>query len=571
MKEASTSDTPILLDMPEGPDFSIIIDEMNVWERLVRLFYSLFRKDQLLEFYTHCGLKHIENKFIRNSSSWYNQEHKALDVAFADTLFHLVRSLDVLAPILKPMILSNNSNSAHAATTKETPEMIEVVFHSIHTGQSIQSYPFSAMKMQTLFEGVPTSQILKKKDHFVQEYIDTISQNEWIRMDIKYSNLMGVVRLMELPLLDFLRRFAFDVEIHSKEKMYWDLVTISAVDFYLETLFNVVDSFDLSRNDTEVILSLQESQKFLFELQNPATPLTNEEILIAWNELIDSLDKLKEEDTLYSLLCLAKKQPLLPREENSGVFSIKDRFCTVLRKRVSSTSNTVIKNILSKKIDSLLGTIILQKHHIAVPWGVYNIDNHKKIQRISNERLTHVFGLSAIYVFYFDSAQSWLKSFLGFLMVNAEFADPKQIDKLEQLYKKLNKFMVKFHSFTQEFAPKSPVSKRMQAFLDGTNTQLTDEQVRILKMFIDSKNSQSGVMISQFNELLTALIPFMVSVTEEIQHESQKFIPNILAVKKMFNKGEADRIIDFTGFCQNTERLIELEYQLNTLKNLKED
>ncbi|MGL4388153.1 MAG: hypothetical protein ACRCTJ_02010, partial [Brevinema sp.] len=555
----------IIVDHFEEYNFSSIVEEMTPWERILRLFYSLFRKEQLLEFYLHCGIKHIEHKLTTNAS-WYDEEHKALDITFADTLFHLVRSLDVLSPLIKSMILNNPPPTN--PPNKQIPEIIEVVFYSIYKSQSIQSYPFSEIKMMNLFQGVPPSQMLHKKDHCVRDYIDSITEHDWGYIDIKYSNLIGVARLIELPLMDFLRRFAFDVSIHSASKISWDLVTISAVDSYLEMLYKVVDSFSLSRDYVDIIKSLNTSNKSLFD---PSFPLTSQQISLAWDELVIALEKFKADDTLYNLLCISKKHPLISKENHPVTFSLREKFCSTLKKRVYSTSDTVIKNIFLRKIEDLMALIVLQKHYTFIPFGVYSIDNHKRIEKISSENLMHAFVLTSIYVFVYDSVQPWLKSFLGFLMVNAEFSDPESITILETLYKKTTKFMLKFHSFSQEVATKSPVSKRMQQFLDANNSKLTDEQVRILKMFIDSMNSQAGVLVSQFEDLIGVLAPFLGSVSNELQQEHQNFIPNVLAIKKLMNRGEIVRISNFYIFCQNVERLIQLEEQLNMLKKSKED
>ncbi|MGL4563255.1 MAG: hypothetical protein ACRCVW_05310 [Brevinema sp.] len=546
-------------------DYSVIITEMTILERVLKFFYTLFTKEKLLDFYIYCGMKHIEHKLSKNSLTWYHKEQKSLDIEFADTLFHLVRSLDVLAPLMTDVMFESKTPQDN----NQIPQMIEVIFHAIHTRQSIQTYTFSELRLINLFQGVSPSDILYKKESCVQEYLDQISPEEWNRIDRKYSDLIGMIRLIDLPLLEFLRRFSFDISIHADLRdVSWNFVTITAVDSYLEMLYDVIDNLSFTKDDIEIIKSLNTSNKFL---NNPSSSLNAQDIVFACEEFIDALHKFKKDDTLYYLLCLSKKNPVFSSSNNNFSYSIEEKFSNTLKKRVYSASNILIENIFVKKNQELLELIVLKKHESFIDFGVYNIDNNKKIERISSEKLNHVFVITAIYVFVLDIAQPWLKNFLGFLMVNAEFTDKSSIAVLESIYKKMNKFLIKFDSFFQETAIKSPSSNRLQKFLDINNNKLTDDQVRLLKIFLDSMNSQATILVSLFNELISEFIGFIESLSQEFKAENQKFITNILAIKKLMNKSEFIKIHDFYVFCQNVKRLIELESLLNMSRNSKED
>lgn len=539
-------------------DFSTIINDMSISEHIIRLFFSFLNKKRLLDFYLSCGIKHIEDQLYINAPRWYNKEHKALDISFAHNLFKFTKALDVLAPIINTMILNPNSIKIK---NPNIPKVEEVVFHALYTSQSIQTYPFSELKLINLFQGVPISQVLQKKQNCVQDYLHHINNEAWEYVDRKYSSLVYLSRLTDQPLMEFLRRFSFNIALSMDYKEpEWDIVTIFAVDSYLENLYNIIQHIEFDKNDIEIVRALHASNKFLY---NPESTISTTDIVRASEDLIQVIQEFKFQGTLHKLLCLSKKNPMILEKDNDIVpYSIKEKFCSALQKRVSSTSDILIDNIFSKKIEECLNVILLERHRHLISFGVYNIENNKKIEKISSEKLDHVFVISAIYVFSYYYAIPWLKSFLGFLMVNAEFKDSSSIVKLESAYKHISKFLLKFNSFSEELSTKAPASKRMQNFLDTNDMLLSEDKIRVLKIFIDSMNSQAEILSALFKEFIDDLTDFMLKTTDALNSESDEFITNVSFVKKMMDSSLLPKINDFCTFGQNTERLISLETQI---------
>jgi len=550
--------TPLILD---EYDFSSIIKGMTFWEQLVRRFYTFLKKKELKTFYFSCGLKQI-TKDLEKHPNYYNPVTKELGVGFAKKLFQLIQALKVIKPIFEETILNIDIKKI---VIRNEPHILEKIFHILYTNQDFSIYPFTIEQISKNISDNALSLLKEQIHQKIENYLHNIPLLRFEEIDDKYTDLIYFSKIFDSPLLNLVRRFNFDIDldIDDPNPKSWSSVTIKALTYYLEEIYLIISAIHILDEDINLILLLNQNYT-----NDENKIISSEEIQESWKIIISIITEFQDNDCLLKLLCLSTENPCLKIENIKHSFTIQEQFKKILFTRVIGTTNNLVQEIITNNMKDIVDDILPDRLESLQGIGIYTVEYSNRMKEITGGQFIYIYIIMMIQQFMNRYFNTWLKGFLSLIAINIQFVNSYDGEKLEKLYKLLNRFASKFDKFQNDIKINSPISIRLLRLFNTQKISNGDKQLVI--MFSDSINKQVGNLVIEFTNIFDILEEFISKLIIELEDSSEEYILNLGFVKSILGTQALTRVNNLNMFCISMKELIALSKD-NIIHNNNEE
>ncbi|MGL4367057.1 MAG: hypothetical protein ACRCTQ_02070 [Brevinemataceae bacterium] len=531
--------------------------KMSFWEHIVRIFLFLTKSSKLKLFYFKCSLKHLEQEFSELHPDWYHSSTKELQPEFAHILFKLAKGMFILGPILKATIINSEFNKIQI---QKNPLPVEMIFHTLYTKELLQAYPFTFQnlcKNQDSDLGVPFQ---NKEQKLVENYLEQISIEEIDQINHLYSRFIYFSRLLNVPLLDFSKRFNHAVNFTSLSvnDEQWKPVTISALTHYLNLLYKAVNNVDLIRSDFDTMRLLN----LLYQECYPQASIISEDILRkAWNNVLNVITLFQTKDALLKLLRISSQNVFLSVPKDRSEYVLFPFFTTALNERMKGMSIVFLRDMTVYKIDSIMQKIFPNINMKTLGIGFYSMDNREKFVRLGIHGFRYIEKIVLIEYFIQQFARGVLKPIASFVLFNAKFVHSKDHDLIEIAYKKLSKFHEQFDIFINEVNHDAPIGNKISAIIQQTDDKPIANSNERLKIFVSSIDSQAQTIVKDFSTIIAQISYLISKIVNSLSKNSTDFIENIQVLKAFLDDDLIAVLNHSLEFCDDYAELESLTSQ----------
>ena len=531
-------------------DYESIIEEFGIWEKICFQYIKIFNHAKLDDFYFNCKLKFFCKEGVQLQPTWYNDETKKLTYGFADNLYILLKNISIIQSILEDTFASIDKISKDI----KNPTPIELIFHTLLTHSSIESYPFTIQNLAKGIDNIDNTDLSQRNIKKIQQYLANIAPVDSTKVNIQYTEWIALYKIYDSSILEFLRRFHPYVSLSSDDKnseLSWNAVSINAVGHYLIEFYNLINSINMTDEGLRVLIKLQDplalynSEKFCLS----KSQLTN-----VWKNISSMVKIFQENDIILKFIYISYNNPLMGRELIYNTDNIFEKFQYIMRERVDNLipiiNQQIMNNMIKDTVEKTNEIFDVQITEVGVYTSVYS----DKLRTLGLHRFSYPILLATIKVWFTKSINKWFMTFFSFLLTEKYFTMAHK-DSMDKLYQKLFAFVKEFENFCQQAHPQLPTNKKLMMFLQGD--KITEGEKHLVKVLVHNINEKANLLVKNFRPLLVELCDFVVLFIEDFQNDTNILLKNT----KILNR-DTDNIEKkfrfFLELCKQLNFILEL-------------
>ena len=437
--------------------------------------------------------------------------------------------------------------------SQKLPWPIELVFHTLLTKSTIESYPFT---IQNLSKGIDVSQdvdIPRRNAEKIQTYLNDISVISALNVDEEYAEWVSLYKVYDSCILEFLRRFYAYVSLayDATDELPWNSVSVGAVGHYLAELYEAINGITMTDDGLIILLLLHES---LAIYDSKKFNLSNNEIMTAWQNISATIKKLQEDDVIFKLTIIAHNDPMVGRELDHKTYDLFEQFEQDMPERVGGLAPIINNQAISNNVKSIIEKT--NKYFISkiTEIGIYTSENADKVETLGLNRFRYVVLFATVKIWLLQFVNSWLLPFLNFLLIENVLTMANK-DKVDKLYKKLFIFSKDFDKFCDQVEPHLIANKKMMLFLQGV--KISEGEKHLVKVLVNDFNDRAEHLVKEIRAILTELKSLVDLIIADFQNNTNVLFKKIDVVKQS-NSDIEKKLTVFMEVCGQLNQMLEL-------------